>query len=124
MQKTSMKNILVVDDEADILLVLAEFLNKEGFHVLTANSGARAIEKLKEFQVDLILLDIAMPEMNGIETLKQMKTSGACPPVIMITAYKDAEKVVEAFRSGAYDCIFKPFDLKYLRESVLAKLLV
>jgi DNA-binding NtrC family response regulator len=54
----------------------------------------------------------------------KMKQSGTCPPVIMITAYKDAEKVVEAFRAGAYDCIFKPFDLKYLRESVLAKLLV
>lgn len=118
------KNILIVDDEADILFLLGEFLSKEGFRVLTANSGANALDKLKEFQVDLVLLDVAMPEMSGLETLSRMKKFEACPPVIMITAYRDAEKVVEAFRNGAYDCIFKPFDLKYLRKSVLAKLLV
>jgi DNA-binding NtrC family response regulator len=116
-------SIMVVDDEPDILIVLGEFLNKEGFKVLTAKDGRQAIEKIKEHKVDLVLLDMAMPNMNGIETLRELKKIKPDLSVIMITAYRDAEKVVEAFRLGAYDCIFKPFDLKYLRQAVLAKLL-
>lgn len=115
--------IMLVDDEADILVVLGEFLGQEGFRVLTANSGVKALEKAKEFPVNLVLLDIAMPDMNGIETLRELRKIRPEAAVIMITAYRDAEKVVEAFRLGAYDCIFKPFDLKYLREAIMAKLM-
>ena len=115
--------ILVVDDEPDIVLILGEFLSREGFRVLTAHKGEQAVEKVKEFPIDLILLDIAMPEMNGIETLKEIKKVKPEINVIMITAYKDAEKVVECFRLGAFDCIFKPIDFKYLRRSIMAKLL-
>ncbi len=64
-----------------------------------------------------------MPEMNGIELLKKLKEIKPNLEAIMITAYKDAEKVVEAFRVGAYDCIFKPFNLKYLRNAIMAKML-
>ena len=116
-------SIMIVDDEPDILIVLGEFLSKEGFKVLTAKDGKQAIEKIKENKVDLVLLDMAMPNLNGIETLREMKKLKPDVSVIMITAYRDAEKVVEAFRLGAYDCIFKPFDLKYLRQAVMAKLL-
>lgn len=116
-------SIMVVDDEPDILLVLGEFLSAEGFKVLTAKSGQQALEKLKEHTVNLVLLDMAMPNMNGIETLREIKKIAPGLPVIMITAYRDAEKAVEAFRLGAFDCIFKPFDLKYLRQSVMSKLL-
>lgn len=115
--------ILVVDDEPDILLVLGEFLSHEGFKILTAKDGSQCIDKVKEEHVDLLLLDMAMPGMNGIETLKEVRKIKPELAVIMITAYRDAEKVVEAFRLGAYDCIFKPFDLKYLRQAVMAKLL-
>jgi DNA-binding NtrC family response regulator len=115
--------ILIVDDEADITLVLGEYLSNEGFTVLTSNSGEAALEKVKELPVELALLDIAMPKMSGIETLRELKRIKPDIEVIMITAYRDAEKVVEAFRLGAYDCIFKPFDLKYLRKSITAKLL-
>jgi DNA-binding NtrC family response regulator len=115
--------ILLVDDEDDILMVLGEFLSREGFKVLTANSGEKALAKIKEYPVNLVLLDMAMPGMNGIDTLKELRKIRPETAVIMITAYRDAEKVVEAFRLGAYDCIFKPFDLKYLREAVMAKLL-
>jgi len=116
-------SIMIVDDEPDILIVLGEFLSKEGFKVLTAKDGRQAIEKIKEHKVDLVLLDMAMPNMNGIETLRELKKLKPEVSVIMITAYRDAEKVVEAFRLGAYDCIFKPFDLKYLRQAVMVKLL-
>jgi len=116
-------SILIVDDEPDILLVLGEFLSNEGFKVLTAKSGQQALEKLKEHNVDMLLLDMAMPNMNGIETLREVHKGAPHLPVIMITAYRDAEKVVEAFRLGAFDCIFKPFDLKYLRQAIMGKLL-
>lgn len=115
--------IMVVDDEPDILLVLEEFLSREGFKVLTACNGQQAVKKAQEISVDLILLDMAMPVMNGIETLREIKKLKPGIPVVMITAYRDAEKVVEAFRLGAYDCIFKPFDLKYLRQAIVAKLM-
>jgi two-component system response regulator (stage 0 sporulation protein F) len=113
---------MIVDDEPDILLVLGEFLSNEGFKVLTAQDGLQAIEKIKTFHIDLVLLDMAMPGMNGIDALRELKKLKPGLSVIMITAYRDAEKVVEAFRLGAYDCIFKPFDLKYLRQAVTAKL--
>jgi len=116
-------SIMIVDDEPDILIVLGEFLSKEGFRVLTAKDGRQAIDKVKENGIELILLDMAMPDMNGIETLREIKKIKPDVSVIMITAYRDAEKVVEAFRLGAYDCIFKPFDLKYLRQAVMVKLL-
>ena len=123
MDNTKKASILIVDDEPDILIVLGEFLSSEGFKVLTAKDGKQALEKIKEFEIDLVLLDIAMPEMNGIDTLKEAKVLKPELSVIMITAYRDAEKVVEAFRLGAYDCIFKPFDLKYLRKAIMAKLI-
>jgi len=122
-KKLKKSKILVVDDEPDIVIVLSQFLSKEGFQVLTAHKGEQAIEKVKEFSVDLVLLDLAMPGMSGIETLKELKKIKPDINVIMITAYRDAEKVVETFRMGAYDCIFKPFDFKYLRKSIFAKLL-
>ncbi|MGA2091509.1 MAG: response regulator [Endomicrobiales bacterium] len=115
--------ILIVDDEPDIVLVVGEFLAGEGFTVLTANNGVQAIEKVKDHCIDLAILDVAMPTMNGIETLKRLKLIKPSLPVIMITAYRDAEKVVEAFRLGAYDCIFKPFDFGYLRTSITGSLL-
>ncbi|MDI6757579.1 MAG: response regulator [Endomicrobiia bacterium] len=115
--------ILVVDDEPDIVLVLGEFLAKEGFRVYTAHRGEQALEKVREYPVNLALLDLAMPGMDGIETLQKLKEIKPDINVIMITAYRDADKVVRAFRLGAYDCIFKPFDLKYLRTAIFAKLL-
>jgi DNA-binding NtrC family response regulator len=121
MQKRS--RIMVVDDEPDIVLLLAEYLAKEGFTVLTANNGAEAIEKVMDHPVDLTILDVAMPEMNGIETLSRMKSLKPHLPVIMITAFRDADKVLEAFRLGAYDCICKPFDFDYLRTSIIGSLL-
>ncbi len=115
--------ILVVDDEPDIVVLISSFLAEEGFKVYTATRPQQALEHLKNYLIDLAIIDIAMPEMNGIELLKKMKEIKPNLEAIMITAYKDAEKVVEAFRLGAFDCIFKPFDLKYLRTAIMAKML-
>ncbi|OGS24658.1 MAG: hypothetical protein A2297_07645 [Elusimicrobia bacterium RIFOXYB2_FULL_48_7] len=121
--KEKRSRILVVDDEPDIVIILGEFLSKEGFKVFTAHTGAQALEKVKNEQVHLVLLDIAMPGMDGIAALKEIKKLKPEMNVIMITAYRDAEKVVNAFRLGAFDCVFKPIDFKYLRNSIFAKLL-
>ncbi|MHB9155103.1 MAG: response regulator [Endomicrobiales bacterium] len=124
MSVTKKSTIMIVDDEPDILLILGEFLSGEGFRVFTAKEGAQAVEKLREKpSIDLVLLDIAMPKMDGIATLRELKMVNPGVAVMMITAYRDAEKVVEAFRLGAFDCLFKPFELKYLRNAITAKLL-
>ncbi|MFH1369036.1 MAG: response regulator [Elusimicrobiota bacterium] len=123
MVSTNGKRIMVVDDEPDIITVLSEYLAGEGFQVITAPNGQQAIKQAEETYFDLILLDIAMPVMNGLDVLKEIKKIKPDTAVIMITAYRDAEKVVECFRTGAFDCIFKPFDLKYLRNAILAKLM-
>ncbi|MEK6647542.1 MAG: response regulator [Candidatus Firestonebacteria bacterium] len=115
-----MNKILVVDDEVDIAEVLAAFLIKEGYDVVTAYDGNTALQKFSEVNPSLILLDIQLPDINGIEVLGKIKGINKDINVIMITAFRDADKVVEAFRLGAYDCIFKPFDFNYLKNAVLA----
>ncbi len=120
---TKKTRILVVDDEPDVVVLISSFLAEEGFKVYTATRPSQALEHLKNYPIDLAIIDIAMHEMNGIELLKRMKEIKPDLEAIMITAYKDAEKVVEAFRLGAFDCIFKPFDLKYLRKAIMAKML-
>ncbi len=120
---TKKSKILIVDDDADIVIVLSTFLVGEGFKVYTSARPSQAIDILKNYPVDLAIIDIAMPEMDGITLLKKMKIINPKLEAIMITAYRDAEKVVESFRAGAYDCIFKPFNLKYLRTAIMGKLL-
>jgi DNA-binding NtrC family response regulator len=113
---------MVVDDEPSILGVLEELLNRQGFKVFTAKNGKDAIDLAAKNEVDLVLLDMAMPILNGIETLIELKKIKPDILVIMMTAYRDAEKVVEALKSGACDCIFKPFDLKNVIESIKSTL--
>lgn len=120
---TKKTRILIVDDDADIVVVLSSYLAEEGFKVYTATKPSQALEIINQYPVDLAIVDLAMPEMDGITLLKKMKELKSNLEAIMITAYRDAEKVVEAFRVGAYDCIFKPFNLKYLRTSIMGKFL-
>lgn len=120
---TKKTKILIVDDDPDINVLLSSYLAEEGFKVYTATRPSQAIELVQKNPVDLALIDLAMPEMNGIELLKKLKEINPNLEAIMITAYKDAEKVVEAFKAGAYDCLFKPFNLKYLRAAIMAKMM-
>ncbi|RLD18036.1 MAG: response regulator [Caldiserica bacterium] len=117
------KSILVIDDESDVCEILEQFLVQEGYRVYLAFNGDEGIKKYIERRPDGVLLDIALPGKNGIEVLRELKKIDPDCNVIMITAYRDAEKVVEAFRLGAYDCIFKPFDFDYLRKALMAKLI-
>ena len=105
-----METILIVDDEKNYPLILSAILEDEGYETLTANSGREALEKLRNSDVDLVLTDMKMPSMDGIELLEKIKRIDSELPVIMMTAYGTVEKAVEAMQKGAYNYILKPFD--------------
>jgi len=105
-----METILIVDDEKNYPRILGAVLEEEGFEILTANSGKEALELLAASDVDLVLTDMKMPSMDGIELLERIKTRDRELPVIMMTAYGTVDKAVEAMQKGAYSYILKPFD--------------
>lgn len=111
--------ILAVDDNIINLATIEQEL-KEKYEVITVNSGARAIRYLNKEKPDLILLDIQMALMDGIETLKEirMMENGAAIPVIMLTARKDRETVIEGTKLGILDYILKPFDTQDLHMRI------
>ncbi len=109
-----MDTILIVDDEKNYPLILSAVLQEEGFETLTANSGQEALKVLDLSDVDLVLTDMKMPKMDGIELLQKIKSDKPELPVIMMTAYGTVEKAVEAMQKGAYSYILKPFDNKQL----------
>ncbi len=105
-----METVLVVDDEKNYPLILGAVLEEEGFEVLTANSGKEALEVQKTSDVDLVLTDMKMPSMNGIQLLEKIKAKDPDLPVIMMTAHGSVDKAVEAMEKGAYSYLLKPFD--------------
>jgi two-component system NtrC family response regulator len=105
-----METILIVDDEKNYLLVLSEVLQDEGYEVLTAQGGHEALDIQKSSDLDLILTDMKMPGMDGIELLENIKALDPDLPVIMMTAHGTVDKAVEAMQKGAYSYILKPFD--------------
>ena len=105
-----METILVVDDEKNYLLVLSAVLVDEGYEVLTAPGGHEALEIQKSSDLDLILTDMKMPAMDGIQLLENVKALDLDLPVIMMTAHGTIDKAVEAMQKGAYSYILKPFD--------------
>jgi len=105
-----METVLIVDDEKNYPPILGAVLEEEGFEALTANSGAETLEILKNSDVDLVLADMKMPSMDGIELLERIKANDPDLPVIMMTAHGTVDKAVEAMQKGAYSYILKPFD--------------
>jgi DNA-binding response OmpR family regulator len=113
------KPILIVDDEKNIRLTLSQALETLGAEIDTAANGEEALTKLKEKEFGLILLDIRMPGMDGMEVLHRVREIRPDIRVIMITAYGTVESAVEAMKLGAVDFLQKPFDPKEIRELVL-----
>ncbi len=107
--KNSTYKILVVDDENSLREMLSILLQREGYLVDQAEDGATAFEKVQENSYDLIISDIQMPKMTGIELLRQLRGQGNNVTVMMITAFSSTEEAVEAMKLGAYDYITKPF---------------
>ena len=105
-----MDTILIVDDEKNYPPILSAVLENEGFDTLTANSGKDAMEIIQYSDIDLVLTDMKMPNMDGIELLGNIKAKDSDIPVIMMTAYGTVDKAVEAMQKGAYTYILKPFN--------------
>ncbi len=103
-------SILIVDDEPTILQSLSGLLTDEGFEVITANNGYEALKLIDAEAPDLIILDIWMPGIDGIETLKEIKKSSSALPVIIITGHGNVETAVKATKLGAFDLIEKPLN--------------
>jgi two-component system nitrogen regulation response regulator NtrX len=112
------RTILVVDDEKSILQSLEGILSDEGFEVVIARSGKEALVKIDEVFPDLVLLDIWMPGMDGIETLTEIKERYPSLQVVMMSGHGTIETAVKATRHGAYDFIEKPLSLEKVLLSI------
>ena len=118
-----MQRILVVDDEIEICNLLKDFLTSKGYEVYTALDGQTAITKVKQERPHIVLLDIMMPGMDGIETLRAIKKVNPKVAVIMVTAIADNELGLRTLELGAYDYICKPFELTYLEDVLTVKMI-
>lgn len=124
MSSVTHKKILIVEDEADILQLVSLYLEKEGFRICTAGTGLQAIKLVKEERPDLIVLDLMLPEMDGLEVCKKVRQNPdtAMLPVLMLTAKAEESDTVIGLELGADDYVTKPFSPKALVARVKALL--
>lgn len=112
-------SILVVDDAAFMRMMIKEILTKNGFNVVgEAENGAKAVEKYKELSPDLVIMDITMPEMDGIQAVKAIKEADGNAKVVMCSAMGQQAMVIEAIQAGARDFIVKPFQADRVVEAI------
>ena len=111
----STPRILVADDERSMRELLSIVLKREGYDVVLAENGRQAIAELEHRPIDLLISDIQMPDMNGVEVLRAAKQINQDLAGIMVTAFASAETAIEALRMGAYDYIHKPFNVDELK---------
>ncbi|MBF0503522.1 MAG: response regulator [Candidatus Omnitrophica bacterium] len=119
-----MSKLLIVDDENDIREFARNFFKKRQIEVLVASGGRQALDLIEREHPDLVLLDVKMEEMTGIEVLRQLRQGNSSVKVIMVSGVEDEETVNEARLLGAIDYIHKPFILEDLEKIVLAQLMV
>jgi len=113
------KNILICDDAAFMRMMIKDILTKNGYTVAgEAENGAEAVEKYTELKPDLVLMDITMPEMDGIQALKKIRELDPKASVIMCSAMGQQAMVIESIQSGAKDFIVKPFQADRVLEAV------
>lgn len=113
------KNILICDDAAFMRMMIKDILTKNGYNIVgEAENGAKAVEKYAELKPDLVLMDITMPEMDGIEALKKIKAADANASIIMCSAMGQQAMVIESIQSGAKDFIVKPFQADRVLEAI------
>src|SRR5688572_2765758 len=113
-----MERILVIDDEANCRLLLTEWLRGCGYECGDAADGSEGLNRSLDEEWDLILSDIVMPGLTGVELARVVKQFKSSVPVIMISAERNSNTVRAAFREGAYDFIFKPFNMDELEMTV------
>jgi two-component system response regulator (stage 0 sporulation protein F) len=112
------KKILIVDDQLGIRLLLSEVFRKEGYETLQAASGKEALEILQSNEPDLVLLDMKIPGMDGLEILRRIRQISSSLKVIMMTAYGELDMIQEALSLGALRHFTKPFDIDEIRVEV------
>lgn len=113
------KNILICDDAAFMRMMIKDILTKNGYNVAgEAENGLKAVEKYNETKPDLVMMDITMPEMDGIQALKKIKENDPGATVIMCSAMGQQAMVIEAIQSGAKDFIVKPFQADRVLEAI------
>jgi DNA-binding response OmpR family regulator len=112
------KKILVVDDEPEVRQLMEHFLTERGYEVRIAENGRLALAALDTFMADVVLLDMHMPEMDGLETLKHLAVRSPSLPVIMVTVNDDVETTTHLLQMGAADYVPKPFNLDYLEQAI------
>jgi DNA-binding NtrC family response regulator len=121
-EKKKELRILVVDDDPSVRDLLDDFLTKKGYKISLASNGEEGLSKTKSEKPHLVLVDINMPGMDGLEVLKKIKEDDPSITVIMITGTQEMETARKCLEMGAYDYITKPFNLEYLETSVFSKL--
>ncbi len=113
------KNVLICDDAAFMRMMIKDILSKNGYTVAgEAENGVKAVEKYAEVKPDLVLMDITMPEMDGIQALKKIKAADPGAKVIMCSAMGQQAMVIESIQAGARDFIVKPFQADRVLEAV------
>ncbi|MBD3217088.1 MAG: response regulator [candidate division Zixibacteria bacterium] len=117
-----MPRILVVDDELLIRDLLYDFFTSRNYDIILAESASKALEILGAEEIDLVLTDLKMPDMDGLEMLKRANTKENGPPVIIMTGFPSLESAVEALRLRVADYIVKPFNINRLFECIEAVL--
>jgi DNA-binding response OmpR family regulator len=113
-----MAKILIIDDDELQLKLQSSILLNEGYTVYTTADGPQGITLFKTYRPDLVLLDLGLPSMSGIEVLKELKMIDSRPRVIVVTGYPSVGSTVVAMRTGAWDYIQKPFDVKVLLKKI------
>ena len=120
----SKKSILIIDDEPEILNLLSRFLGKNpNFSVSTFSNPISAISEVEKANFDLILLDIMMPQMNGLEVLEKIKSKKENQKVVMMTAYSTLDKVLKSHKEGATNYVMKPFSSLEALENKIVEVL-
>jgi DNA-binding response OmpR family regulator len=115
--------LLLVDDEAAVLDILSEYFVAQGYDVETATSGEDALERVRDKRPDLVMLDVRMPGLDGVEVLTRLRATDPGVAVIMVTANEDVELARQTLKLGAFDYVAKPFDFDYLARAASAALL-
>jgi DNA-binding NtrC family response regulator len=110
--------VLVIDDDEDICLYLKEFLTREGYRVTTISKPLDALPEIREGRHQIVLLDVRMPEMDGVELLREIRAIDSDVCVIIMTAYPSVESAVDTMKSDAFDYLRKPFELDQLRTVI------
>jgi two-component system response regulator (stage 0 sporulation protein F) len=114
----SLGRILVVDDEQSVVEVLSEYFSGQGYTVKTASNGTEALRTVPEYRPAVVLLDVRMPGLDGVEVLRRIRAVDKSVAVIMVTANEDVELARETLKIGAFDYVSKPFDFGYLDQAV------